>query len=88
MGDICNICGKPCSSVPWIHDRCYEAMLIELSELRVALETAESERDRFRAALSTPEWDSRGDCQLCANRFAYVHSLGCPRQRQAALKGE
>ena len=38
MGDICNICGEPCSSVPWIHDRCYEAMLVELSELRAELD--------------------------------------------------
>ena len=57
------------------------ALIRERDALRAALETAESERDRFRAALSTPEWDNNGNCQLCANRFAYVHSLGCPRQR-------
>ena len=58
-----------------------DALFAERRDLRTALEAVESERDRFRAGLSTPEWDNNGNCQLCANRFAYVHSLGCPRQR-------
>jgi len=43
MTNDCNICGKECSSVPWVHPECLDAIVAERDAL-VAVEQAESLR--------------------------------------------
>ena len=40
MTDTCNICGRPCSAVSWIHVECYEKIVSQRDALLAACYTA------------------------------------------------